>query len=166
MAWIEDETREHTLTLPAELHVVWESDDCPDLSHLGDWTDNPDAHTIARNPGHVGRGQYKQFRPTYTLADRARDLRGRCGYARGPAWEEANRQVREDMRRMETYGDHWSYMVLTVTLKCHGIEVDACLGGIESDGGAEYAESLVSDLVAECEAELAERLDKLSAVLV
>lgn len=165
MSWIDDEKREHTLTLPAELRLDWESDDCPDLSHLGDWTDRADDHTIARNPGDVGRGQYKLFRPHYTLAARARDLH-KLGYARGPAWEEANRQVREDMRRAETCGEDWCYMVLTVTLRLFGIEATAVLGGIESDGSDEYREECVSDLVADCESELRERLDKLSAVLV
>ena len=82
------------------------------------------------------RRNHHVFVPDYTVKARARAL-NRMGVAKGPAWVEANRQVREDIRAAQDYAPLWA----SVDVQMAGvtIQADSCGGFVTS----EDVESLV-----------------------
>lgn len=81
--------------------------------HLGEFVEDgafPDE--LKRTRGDTRT--YTHFRPSYSIRERVKDLR-LDGWAKGPAWDEAVRQVRGDMKRLEDYyADEWFYVGIVV----------------------------------------------------
>jgi hypothetical protein len=136
------------------------ADEYPNLHWLGKYSDkDQDGGAVKR--GSVvrrrvnGRQECHFFIPQQSVPEIREDLQAR-GYSRGVAEEMARAQIRQDFRRMESYGDSWAII---------GIEAEAVvkyrlgsggdwrierlssggLWGIESDGGGDYIEEVEHD---------------------
>lgn len=138
------------------LRYTWEAlDEAPDLSWLGEFTDDDGPDTVP-NPDHHGRyassGSYARFRPTTGQAERAEWLH-RSGMARGPAWIEARRQMEADAR---TACDLRPYYVTAEAYRDGVLMGSDSLGtdGDDSFGGQEAEDCIVGNgMAAEAVAE-------------
>ena len=130
----------------------WDEGDS-DLDFLGEFTDKgsfPD--TLKRL--NAERNEYKRYKPQYSIHDRQKDL-VRIGWAKGPAYEEAVRQVQEDMARAEEFGRSWSWNGLKVSVFDHHAQDEddmldeTSLWRIESDADDSYLVYTALDLAAQ-----------------
>ncbi len=88
-----------------------ESDDHPDLSWLGEYTDNaPDSYDLKRGSAfcrrHRERNTFRFFVPAMSVDEHHKEL-SRLGYSRGLSEDYARHYCRRDFERMETYGKDW-----------------------------------------------------------
>ena len=147
------------LEIPATVSVRWEHDETPDLSWLGEFTDDaPNRDTVLSrgDPTGLTSREFRAFRWAHSIEGTAADLRKR-GYARGVAWDMANAQARQDMARLGWCGDEWEMLGVVVTMTAGGMVATASLYGIESDPGDDYRRDTVAELANECRGELSER---------
>lgn len=139
------------------VRVTVEPDDFMDLSWLGTFTDDPDG--AVPNPDWNGDSRtYRYFVPTYTLEERRRDLSA-LGWAKGPAEQEARRQIEQDARRAVDLREY----VIGVKVSREGVELgSAYIGGCDFDG-LEEAEQMIAeyDLIGEAITEANETLGRL-----
>jgi hypothetical protein len=118
----------------AEYRISYEQDDIPDLSHLGEYSDEPVEFAIDRKKnGDMERNEYRYFNPE------------NC---------ENMEQAQQNYDRMESYNrGSWSMLGITVTISILGIEIEsASLWGIESDSGKDDIEETITNLIDECNA--------------
>lgn len=135
--------------------VKWETDESPDLSHLGSFSGRQETGAIRRE--NVDRGQLPWFVPGTSAQEHYEGLitstRQRSGqlYTEKGARRLAAQYVLADLHRLETYGNHWWMVGCIVTFKTDaGIVLGAAsLGGIESDSDKAYKAEIIRDLKAE-----------------
>lgn len=137
-------------------------DDYPDLSYLGDFTDDWSPDVIrAHESEYVPRFEYRYFEPSYPAREIRRDLSS-MGYPRHVADCTARANVRDALRlRRETE----SYVVWVRAYR-EDVELGAsCMGGVDIDPSTpwneqtayvdEVASDLVDEVVTEARATLA-----------
>lgn len=129
------------------------SPDYDDIPGDGYFTNtwSPGALYVLTREGKTGR--YRWFVPAVPASDHYEWLHGHGGMARGPAHDEANRLVRDEMERAR--GDQCEYWV-KVTAYREGIELgSASLSGIDLGdiydyrGGWDLARVYVADVLRE-----------------
>ncbi len=105
-----------------------EPDDCPDLSHLGEFTNSPTFPFYDRREGVVVHNDTEWE----ALGDRPHGRE--YLYVHDFQCPEDDKAIEQDARRLEDYGNGWGMDVLTCTVTLDGHEFgSACLGGVESD---------------------------------
>jgi hypothetical protein len=121
--------------------IVREPDDCPDISHLGEYSNSPGEsdRTIDRQKrGEQSRGEYRYF-----IAAMSGEETG------NPA------SVEQDYQRAEAFnrGD-WHLVVIhaRASVRVNGVSQTVSsgyMGGVESDSGDSYFEEIQSDQLSE-----------------
>ena len=130
----------------AKVVYLRESDDSPDLSCLGEYSNQPDAVHIDREErGDRGHGEYRYFNMSSNYTDEKP--------------EDQQKYMEQDYRRMEDYGNGWCMMFLQCQAQVviNGIVqtiTSGGLGGVESDSDEDYFEEIKK-----------EQLDELAEVL-
>lgn len=130
-----------------------EIDEYPDLSHLGQWTSNPDHDYVVvdrRGTGHWEGNRFHRFWQSQYKAD-------------DPCAEYAM----QDYRRHEAYEDQqWGMVIVTASVHApNEVKIgSAALFGVESDGGEAHLLEVCDDLEAEAMAEAKKHIAELKAV--
>ncbi len=154
------------------IKVRVEIDEHPDLSWLGEYTDNlPYKLDLRRGDAferrHRERHTYKYFTPAMTVGEHRRGL-SKLGYSRGVAEELARYYCRRDFERMEGYnrGDWWMVGIWAeAAVVIHNVVQTISSGGlwgVESDAGRDYHLEVANEEVASLRAIL-ETLDLVPA---
>lgn len=128
--------------MKAEIEITREMDDCPDISHLGEFCDWQEG-AIKRNPSYLERHSYEWILPAISRDKYFQDLH-KIGYSKGVAAELAQSYVNQDIKRLESLerGD-WYFIGIYATARK---EVNGTiqtfrsggLWGIESDSDESY----------------------------
>lgn len=125
-------------------------DDTPDLSWLGEMTDDQGEFPETLRRSSPERNEYKYFVPGHNVRENARAY-SKLGYSKTVAFERALADAYQDMRRLEDYGNGWSMIGISVTVSLQGRELASdSLFGIESDSGSEYLDETASDMIGSC----------------
>lgn len=158
------QTRELGDGMIAQIKIV--ADEYPDLSWLGEFTDKYQEGAIDHHAqlGYTDRRVFRWFVPCNTEQDHYKSLRG-MGYTHLGALRMARKYVKQDYKRLVTYGDYWHMTGVIVKLSIDGVEVaESSLWGIESDSGDDYYNEVISDNLAECIRQARQSVDKFAAI--
>jgi len=143
-----------------EVSVRVDYDEIGDLSHLGEFTDNPKGAVKRKK---IGWNEYKYFRPATSYEEHRRAL-SKLGYSRQAADVLARKYMRQDAEYAEEFarGDR-SLLVVEVQVSKMGVEL-----GFESVGGVDvddlddpYLDELAEDLIPSALHEAKQKLQKL-----
>lgn len=156
------EKEERKTNIEANVTVRWVYDEDPDLSWIGKWTDKWEEGAMERES--VGRNEYKYFVPAIKEEEHYKGLVEK-GYTKRGARRMARRYNKQDLNRMEGFGDGWFTMGCIVTVSIGGIEAYDSLWGIESNSDEVYLEEVIEDCMNQAKSELIEKLNKLSEVV-
>lgn len=141
------------------VEVEWKVDECPDLSHLGEYGSQFREWSVDRQDGTL-YGEDEDGEPIALATDRRRGSAREYRYWHAPidiaytidevAQDELIKYILQDYDRIEDYNqDGWCMMGCVVTVSAAGVEVGhGSCWGIESDAG-DYADVIEANCIAE-----------------
>jgi hypothetical protein len=159
-----------SISLGVEVEAEWEIDEHPDLSWIGNYTDQDEEGAIDRQK----RGDMKnssEYR-YFVSGNNAVFDKSAWSHVRGKhrqevikkygSLEKATRKYAlQDYHRMEAFNnDEWHMRVLTVTVSIGCVRAESSLCGIESDCGEKYEKQVIGEVACEAMVELREKILK------
>lgn len=146
------------------LIVRVEHDDSPDLSYLGQWSDEwrPGAIDTLRGKNvHRPDSYYRYFVPTNGI-EVHRGGFSENGASRHEDWVRSRACVLDDLKALASYGDKWSMVAVTVeAMRCDIVLGGDSVCGIQSDSDVHYLASTIGELEGEALDRAAKKLKQL-----
>lgn len=159
-----------SVSLEVEVKIKWETDENPDLSFLGEYTNEESEGTLdrAKHGVRVGDHQCRFFRPANHWPHNPKNWNSVSGEEKAEVIKKygslRNTDLHyavEDMKRMEDFeAGKWSMEGCVVTVRIGALEASDSLWGVESDSSDDHRKEIERDCLARALEELRTKILK------